>query len=195
MNADPQTMRTARGAQCLGSQRPSADRVLVLSVTNPTPLERGGAGSSQPPPALSLVFSVGLLSLEPPPPSPDWQGVSHRDSLGGGASQLRVEAGSFHVSRWGKVVMAWKWEGMRLESPCGHTQDPDPHSHRSAVPPRAQQQPAGQGLSSTPTGRHSLAGQRARPTDSAVRAGKKEPRGKQGWGGGTPGPARVLTCL
>lgn len=30
------------GMQCLGSQRLSANRVLVLSITNPTPLEWGG---------------------------------------------------------------------------------------------------------------------------------------------------------
>lgn len=106
------------GMQCLGSQRQSANRVLVLSITNPTPLERGAAGSSQPPPALSLVFSVGLLFLEPPPPTPDWQGSLSGTRLG--ASQLRAEAGSFHVSRRGKVVTAWKWGEMGLESPWPH---------------------------------------------------------------------------
>lgn len=174
------------GMQCLGSQRQSANRVLVLSITNPTPLERGAVGSSQPPPALSLVFSVGFLSLEPPPPTPDWQGSLSGTRLG--ASQLRAEAGSFHVSSRGKVVTAWKWGGMGLESPWPH---PGPRSSQGwAVPPRTQKHPAGQGLSSTPTRRHSLAGQRARPTDSADMASNKEPWGKQGRGAGDPRPCQ-----
>lgn len=65
----------------------------------------------------------------------------------------------------------WSWprsgSGWRSESPFGPTQDLDIHRCGLTVPPRACQHPSDQSLSSTPSGRHRLTGQRAWPMDPA----------------------------
>lgn len=101
-----------------------------------------------------------------------------------GASQLRAELGSFHVSRRGKVVMAWKWEGMWPESPCGHTQDPDPHRDGLSLPgPSSILQVKARPLH-PPEG---TAWQGRGPGPRTQPIGRAGNRGaKQGWGQGTP---------
>lgn len=114
--------------------------------------------------------------LEPPLPS----------SRGGSEDSCRgmlAECGSRQLPLvspgQGTVVMAWKWEGLDARKPFW----PHPGPRSSQVWDDCASQslaaPGDQGVSSTPEGRHRLAGQRAWLMDPAKKVGNKKRWGKQ----------------
>lgn len=159
--------------QRLGSQRQSADGVLVLSTINPCLWRREmweqrasaspalGLHSQFPVPGATTPLSSGWLSRTHPGAS-QWSGG--RQLL---CCQNRAE---------------WSWPGN------GRGGDQKAHlaARRTHIltdvgcPSQSLAALGGQGLSFTPAGRHRLAGQRAWPMNPAKKVGNKDPGGKQG---------------
>lgn len=108
--------------QRLRSQRQSADGVLVLSTINPLPLEEGNVGAAgfrQPRSWFAQSASCPWSHHSPQ------QRVALKDSPRG--KSVEWWQATSVLPEQGRVVMAWKWEGWRPESPFGCTQDPHPH--------------------------------------------------------------------
>lgn len=159
--------------QRLRSQRQSADGVLVLSTIKPLPLEEGNVGAAgfrQPRSWFAQSASCPWSHHSPQ------QRVALKDSLRGKSVE------------WCRQLLCcqnraeWSWPGN------GRGGDQKAHlaAHRTHIltdvgcPPQSLAALGGQGLSSTPAGRHRLAGQRAWPMNPAKKVGNNDPGGKQG---------------